>query len=205
REEFFSLILKHVDQLRVFKSEAYEDWLTSGASRSRDVQRLLEADDSQGEVLRRTRQIFANSGSSVERMWKRLCRESASVHESHGALGHLGVFRRNLRIGDRSRSEPFWQENQLADGTKVWIVPPEAKVQELYLANHSGIAMVDPALEGGLAIADILAARLAASTLGARLRGELREQRGAADAKSHWEMDDSSLSLCWHHFIIGYA
>lgn len=204
-EEFFSLILKHVDQLRVFKSEAYEDWLTSGASRSRDVQRLLEADDSQGEVLRRTRQIFANSGSSVERMWKRLCRESASVHESHGALGHLGVFRRNLRIGDRSQSEPIWQENQLGDGTKVWIVPPEAKVQELYLANHSGIAMVDPALEGGLAVADILAARLAASTLGARLRGELREQRGAADAKSHWEMDDSSLSLCWDRFINGYA
>jgi len=200
-EDLFPVILKHVDQIRVFKSEAYEDWLSAGASRSRDVHRLLGANDSQGEVLRRARQIFATSGSSVERMWQRLCRESIGVQEKRGALGHLGVFRRNLRIGDRSRSEePRWDEKKLADGTRVWIVPPEALVQELYLANHSGIAMVDPALEGGLALADVLAARLAASTLGARLCGELNLQQGG-----HWEMDDSSLSRFWRRFVDGYA
>lgn len=162
RRGLIQLLVEYLDQLRRFVPRAYKHWLEQGADRWGSIQTLINQIQSErGTVGGTVATLLRQDGLVLEDIWDDLCLESEQLHKEYGAIGHQGLYAANLFIGRRNEK---WEVRNLR-GRKSTVLPPHVYVDEIYLADHSGITMIDPAVEAGVVLAELISSRISAGTI----------------------------------------
>ncbi len=162
RYRLVQLLIEHLDKLRLFLPLAYKDWLETGADRPSSITSLLQLVKSEsGLVGLEVTKLIRQDGLTLNEIWQDLCKESERVHRDFGSVGHQGLYAANLFIGYDNN----WWTNKKYGSGKICIAQEKARIDKVYLASHSSIALIDPAIEAGLVLAELISVRLSANSL----------------------------------------
>lgn len=163
RNELVALLLEHLDQLRLFDPKVYKKWLTNGADRPGTVANLMEETEGQiGSIAAAVSELLSQDHVTLDQVWDEVCTESEDWHNRFGSVGHQGLFAANLLISSKGDRADVIRPCR---GSEIMIIERADILDEVFLGSHRGIAMIDPAVEAGLGIAELITARLNSITL----------------------------------------
>jgi hypothetical protein len=142
------LVISHLNQIRLVYTHGYRSWLVDGMDPKFPIRQMLQ----------RTRVGEGDIGAEVARklqwdlseVWEETCFQSEKAHREFGSVGSLGLYLDNLMISVKFQKD----------------------MHKVFVSNHSSIAMIDPALDAGLALVELTSLRLNASVAGRPLGGK---------------------------------
>jgi hypothetical protein len=189
-EPLTTLLTEHMDQIRLFMPTVYRKWLHNGAGHSRNITRLIERfgnGQRRTGILEQVGHLMRPDGIAIRDVWHELCRESERFHEFYGAIGRMGYAKPNY----------FVQSEEMPDG------PGSAKavlrIKQIFFARHFGVAMLDPAVDAGNTLAELLTLRVR-SAMRSYAKGEAADSDGAVPHMMH----DESLPEIRRTFCSSY-
>lgn len=188
-----SLLLDHLNHVGTVTPSAYREWLRGGARRGSGTERML-ADATAGAagLASTVAGVIRQEGRSLEQLWQELCDDSVGFQTETGALGHLGIKARTLAVGLSGESHP-WESTRWR-GQQLYLAPSTSRLDSVYLSEHAGIWIVDPAVETGWVLDELLASRLSTAVVG-------RSIHDRADLR----LDDSTLPELTKAFLTVYG
>ena len=147
--------------LTLFHSNVYAEWLSHGKQRVGAFDALKQSLSGGLGIATEIEALLARDGLSLQSAWESVCAKSVKVHDDYGAIGHLGLNSGNIYLEQQNGEE--WNYEPLgADRIAIW--KEKGGLGKIYIPNHSGIAMIDPAIEAGFVLEQLISSRFAAST-----------------------------------------
>jgi hypothetical protein len=86
-----------------------------------------------------------------------------------------------------------WTSSQWG-GQHIYLAGPDARLTDIYLPVHLGVSMIDPAVEAGFVLDELISARISSAVI-AR----------SVEEPGDLEIDDESLTKIWKSFVTGYG
>jgi hypothetical protein len=163
RWPFVNLLIEHLNQIRLFQSAAYRHWLRSGREFPGSLPSVLNSSEFRYGITGTVSKILQGDGLSLSDHWEMICAESELFHLQFGSLGHMGIYAANLFLEHNFLGCCIDDLVRIDHGQRVRFAPPELKIGRIHIANHSRTAMVDPAIEAGLVLAELISSRFAAN------------------------------------------
>ena len=167
RGQVVSLLVEHLDQWRLFGSPDYARWLRGGGDASQSVKETLAGSAHRSTVVAEVVALIRQNRVTLDELWEGVVDESVMFHERFGAVGHLGLDEKNIFVGARK----------------------DQAGESLHVPNHSFVGMVDPAIEAGQVLAEIVSKRYRV------LAAEEATGEGEAPALDEMENDKSLFQI----------
>jgi hypothetical protein len=188
----FSNLVENLNQIGLFSPSVYLKWISSGGRRGLDVTNMLDqAQHSGSGIAAEVEGIIRQEGLSVKDIWRLTCDESTGCHKRFGSVGHLGITARNISVSMAEGAG--WTSSQWG-GQHIYLAGPDARLTDIYLPVHLGVSMIDPAVEAGFVLDELISARISSAVI-AR----------SVEEPGDLEIDDESLTKIWKSFVTGYG
>ena len=157
---FVDLLIEHLNHVRLFQSSAYRSWIRSGREFPGAVPAVIAEMSGHSGVAGDVSKILKVGGLKLSELWESLCEESESIHAHFGSLGYMGLYAANLFIAHNFLNGYADELVSFDRGQRISFATPDLKVSKVYFANHSRIAVIDPAVEAGLVLAELIGSRI---------------------------------------------
>ncbi len=169
--QIVNLLQGHLTQIQRSDTSIYRRWLENGAYRPGAVVALLrKVEDGPGGVGGEVESLIRQEGLTLEAVWKELCKESAQSHEELGAVGHMGLYSSNIYVELNGQDHHEWDEREYRGQTVYLAKDANRVVKTIYIPNHAGVSMIDPAIEAGFVLDELISARLSSAVVGRTLK-----------------------------------
>ena len=159
KREIFRLVIRHLDQVRFGQPVTFRTWLEKGAHRPGRVQALL------GRVKERVpgvgslvEALLVQDGPGLGELWSKTVEESAACQNRFGVVGHMALRATNIYVESKNSDEDSWEDLYYSD-QRLYGAKPCTRIAKIHLPIHHGLSMIDPALEAGLVLDELITAR----------------------------------------------
>lgn len=151
------LLIEHLDQIRLLKTEAYSDWLTTGGDRPRTLGEMRGFSEIvPATIASKVANLIRQDGHQLAGLWADVCRKSCEFHADFGAVGHQGLYAANLYLAGDGEEHGHGRA-----------YTGDCRIEMVRLADFAGIAMIDPAVEAGTVLAELMSVRIREQAEGA--------------------------------------
>ncbi|UCH95757.1 MAG: hypothetical protein JSV88_02620 [Candidatus Aminicenantes bacterium] len=89
---------EHQDQLRLFSSDVYNQWISSRGNFATRVRRLLDSGIEDGNLFANVRKVVHANGYVLSNLWNNLSEDSTEFYKKAAAIGHLYLSFDNMLV-----------------------------------------------------------------------------------------------------------